>query len=55
MAYQFKKELEKPERFVGGHRLCAGCGAGITCRAVMRALEPEDKAVVTNALSLIHI
>ena len=31
MAYQFKKELEKPERFVGGHRLCAGCGAGITC------------------------
>ena len=30
MAYQFKKELEKPERFVGGHRLCAGCGAGIT-------------------------
>ena len=24
MAYQFKKELEKPERFVGGHRLCAG-------------------------------
>lgn len=20
MAYQFKKELEKPERFVGGHR-----------------------------------
>ena len=49
MAYQFKKELEKPERFVGGHRLCAGCGAGITCRAVMRALDPEDKAVVTNA------
>ena len=43
MAYQFKKELEKPERFVGGHRLCAGCGAGITCRAVMRALEPEDQ------------
>ena len=29
MAYQFKKELEKPERFVGGHRLCAGCGAEI--------------------------
>ena len=29
MAYNLKKELSKPERFVGGHRLCAGCGAGI--------------------------
>lgn len=32
MAYNLKKELSKPERFVGGHRLCAGCGAGIACR-----------------------
>lgn len=55
MAYQFKKELEKPERFVGGHRLCAGCGAGITCRAVMRALEPEDRAVITNATGCLEV
>ena len=55
MAYQFKKELEKPERFVGGHRLCAGCGAGITCRAVMRALDPEDKAVITNATGCLEV
>ena len=55
MAYHFKKELEKPERFVGGHRLCAGCGAGITCRAVMRALEPEDRAVVTNATGCLEV
>ena len=27
--YNHKKELSKPERFVGGHRLCAGCGAGV--------------------------
>jgi len=26
MAYNLKKEMSKPERFVGGHRLCAGCG-----------------------------
>ena len=28
MAYSLKEQLSKEERFVGGHRLCAGCGAG---------------------------
>lgn len=55
MAYNFKQEVQKPERFVGGHRLCAGCGAGITVRAVLRALEPEDKAVVTNATGCLEV
>ena len=49
MAYNLKEQLSKKERFVGGHRLCAGCGAGITVRAVLRALDENDKAVVTNA------
>ena len=40
MAYSLKQELSKQERFMGGHRLCAGCGAGSTCRAMMRALDP---------------
>ena len=55
MPYNLKQELAKPERFVGGHRLCAGCGAGITVRAVMRALNPEDKAVVTNATGCLEV
>ena len=46
MAYNHKLELSKPERFVGGHRLCAGCGAGIVCRAVTRALDEGDRAVI---------
>ena len=46
MAYNHKVELSKPERFTGGHRLCAGCGAGIVCRAMLRALDEDDKAVV---------
>jgi pyruvate ferredoxin oxidoreductase beta subunit len=34
------KELSKvEERFVGGHRLCAGCGHGIATRMVMNAAE----------------
>lgn len=55
MPYNLKQELSKPERFVGGHRLCAGCGAGVTVRAVMRALEPQDKAVVTNATGCLEV
>ena len=55
MAYNLKKELEKPERLAGGHRLCAGCGAGIAVRGVLRALEPEDKAVITNATGCLEV
>ncbi|MBR0597420.1 thiamine pyrophosphate-dependent enzyme [Sinanaerobacter chloroacetimidivorans] len=55
MAYSLKKEVEKPERLVGGHRLCAGCGASIAVRGVLRALKPEDKAVITNATSCLEV
>ncbi|MGI6747789.1 MAG: thiamine pyrophosphate-dependent enzyme [Anaerovoracaceae bacterium] len=55
MAYSLKQQVEKPERFVGGHRLCAGCGAAITVRGVMRALKPEDKAVVVNATGCLEV
>lgn len=55
MAYSLKQELSKPERFDAGHRLCAGCGAGIVARAMTRALDPEDKAVVCNATSCLEV
>ncbi len=55
MAYNLKQERSKPERFVGGHRLCAGSGAGFACRAIMRALDPGDKAVISNATSCLEV
>jgi len=55
MTYNLKGEVEKPERFVGGHRLCAGCGAAVAVRGVLRMLEPEHKAVVTNATSCLEV
>ena len=55
MAYNHKAELSKPERFVGGHRLCAGCGAGIVCRAMTRALDEGDRAVICNATSCLEV
>ncbi len=55
MAYNLKQEMNKPERFSVGHSLCAGCGAGIACRAMLRAVEPEDKAVICNATSCLEV
>jgi pyruvate ferredoxin oxidoreductase beta subunit len=55
MAYNLKQELAKPERFVGGHRMCAGCGSPVAVRGVLRALEPEDKAVVGVATGCLQV
>ena len=55
MAYNLKQECAKPERFVGGHRLCAGCGAGVAVRGVLRALEPEDLSVSGVATSCLEV
>jgi pyruvate ferredoxin oxidoreductase beta subunit len=55
MAYSLKQQVEKPERLAGGHRLCAGCGAAVAVRGVLRALKPEDKAVITNATSCLEV
>ena len=55
MAYNLKKEAAKPERFVGGHRLCAGCGAGVAVRGVLRALDENDKSVSGVATSCLEV
>lgn len=45
MAYNLKEVIaEKPSRFTSGHRMCAGCGAPVVGRMVLRALKPEDHA-----------
>ena len=55
MAHNLKEWAERPERFAPRHRMCAGCGSPITMRAVLRALHPEDKAVVTSATSCLEV
>ena len=55
MAYNLKQELAKPERFSGGHRMCAGCGAPVAVRGVLRALNTEDKAVVGCATGCLEV
>jgi len=41
-----KQLVKREEKFVPGHRLCAGCGAGIVARLVMLAI---DKPVVVGS------
>jgi len=55
MAYNLKVESAKPERFVGGHRLCAGCGAGVAVRGVLRALDEGDRSCCGVATSCLEV
>ena len=55
MAYSLKENLMKEDRLSGGHRMCAGCGSPIAVRTVLRALNPEDHAVVCSATSCLEV
>lgn len=55
MTFNFKEEVLKEDRLSGGHRMCAGCGAPITIKNVLRALNPEDKAVICSATSCLEV
>lgn len=55
MAYNLKEEAKKPERLTGGHRMCAGCGAPVVVRSVLRALKPEDHAVIGSATGCLEV
>ena len=56
MAYNLKQIMaEKPSRFTAGHRMCAGCGAPIVGRTVLRALKNDDHAVVSCATGCMEV
>lgn len=46
---------EKPSRFTAGHRMCAGCGAPVVARMVLRALKKEDHAVIAGATGCMEV
>ncbi len=53
--YNLKEVMSKPERLSPGHRMCAGCGATIGIRAVLRALHEGDHAVIGNATGCLEV
>jgi pyruvate ferredoxin oxidoreductase beta subunit len=55
MAYNLKEIMERPERLSGGHRMCAGCGAPPVVRSVLRAIKPEDQAVIGAATGCLEV
>lgn len=56
MPYNVKEIVaNKPSRFTAGHRMCAGCGAPPAARMIMRALKPEDHAVVAGATGCMEV
>ncbi|MCL2341683.1 MAG: thiamine pyrophosphate-dependent enzyme [Firmicutes bacterium] len=56
MAYNLKEVVSnKPSRFTAGHRMCAGCGAPVVTRMILRAVHPEDHAVVSVATGCMEV
>ncbi|MGN1275499.1 MAG: thiamine pyrophosphate-dependent enzyme [Floccifex sp.] len=53
--YNFKETVSKPDRLAPGHRMCAGCGATIGVRAVLRGLHEGDHAVIGNATGCLEV
>ena len=56
MGYNLKEVIaSKPSRFTSGHRMCAGCGAPVVGRMILRALKEEDHAVICNATGCMEV
>lgn len=55
MAYSLKTLSQRPDRLAGGHRMCAGCGAPIVVRTVLRAVKPADHAVIASATGCLEV
>ena len=56
MAYNLKEVVaNKPSRFTEGHRMCAGCGAPVVARHILRALKEEDHAVIAGATGCMEV
>ena len=56
MPYNMKEVIaNKPSRFAEGHRMCAGCGAPVVARHVLRALKEDDHAVIACATGCMEV
>ncbi len=55
MAYNLKENVMKKNRLTSGHRMCAGCGAPVVVNSILRALHPEDHAVISSATGCLEV
>jgi pyruvate ferredoxin oxidoreductase beta subunit len=50
-----KEHSKTPERLVGGHRLCGGCGASIAVRQVLLGAGADAEVVVCSATGCLEV
>jgi len=55
MAYNHKEVAAQEARLTSGHRMCAGCGAPAVARMILKALKPEDHAVIAGATGCMEV
>ena len=55
MPFNMKEVAKKRERLTGGHRMCAGCGAPPVVRQILKAIKPEDHAVIGAATGCLEV
>ncbi len=55
MKFNFKEITSRDDHLAPGHRLCAGCGAGIAVRNVLKTLHEGDHAVIGNATGCLEV
>jgi pyruvate ferredoxin oxidoreductase beta subunit len=50
-----KEHSKTPERLVGGHRLCGGCGASVAVRQVLLGAGADAEVVVSSATGCLEV
>lgn len=56
MPFNIKNVISNTKsRFVGGHRMCAGCGAPPAIRMILRAVHEGDHVVISNATGCLEV
>ena len=55
MAYSLKGLVNKKSRFVGGHRMCAGCSAPIIVRNILKATDDDTNVVISAATGCLEV
>ena len=56
MAYNLKEIVANKNGYLAsGHRMCAGCGAPVITRMILRAVHEDDHVVVTNATGCMEV
>jgi pyruvate ferredoxin oxidoreductase beta subunit len=49
-----KEYVKRPDHLTGGHRLCAGCGAGVVLRCVLMGAK-DNPVVISNATGCLEV